>query len=356
MTVELAGHIKLQPALQWLLSRGTGRKKRKRNNFGKEGRNFSLEYLSVVTGSCSRNNNLYPDCLSTLEVGGHEVEQGEKERRRRGRANLHVLDLFPLIEPPHFWLPFGIPQDAVIIPHSEGGKQRSGEGFMVEGDWRLSVVAIAPCMKSYLFILGRLLKSLMEIVFSHIFLMKSKLLELILRRQPQDMCCINLTSCKQSLLSCWRLCAGTQRVISGWWRPAASCLPSALCLLLWTQGARQSYCLERWALRKRNSLVVLGTAGLGFKSRFLVPKRQSWHLGIPGARLHHPLVSPARAWGCVGDARAQGPSVVPRCPTGNDTQVVSLPSQTLHSPIVRGDEGVVPDTALSISVTVCELW
>lgn len=83
------------------------------------------------------------------------------------------------------------------------------------------------------------------------------------------------------------------------------------------------------------------------QSRFLVPKLQSWHLGIPGARLHHSLVLPARAWECVGGVRVQGPSVVPRCPTGNDTQVVSLQSQTLHSLIVRGDEVVVSDTAFS---------
>lgn len=49
------------------LSAGRGAKK---ETAKERGLNFSLEYLSVVTGSCSRNNNLYPDCLSNLEVGG----------------------------------------------------------------------------------------------------------------------------------------------------------------------------------------------------------------------------------------------------------------------------------------------
>lgn len=54
------------------------------------------------------------------------------------------------------------------------------------------------------------------------------------------------------------------------------------------------------SLRKRGSALVLVTAGLGLKNRFLVPKPPSWHLGVPGARHRHPLSSPAREWGWVG--------------------------------------------------------
>lgn len=52
--------------------------------------------------------------------------------------------------------------------------------------------------------------------------------------------------------------------------------------------------------RKRGSALVLVTAGLGLKNRFLVPKPPSWHLGVPGARHRHPLSSLAREWGLVG--------------------------------------------------------
>lgn len=53
-------------------------------------------------------------------------------------------------------------------------------------------------------------------------------------------------------------------------------------------------------LRKRGSTVVLLSAGLGFKNRFLVPRPPSWHLGIPGARNRHPLSFSAREWGWIG--------------------------------------------------------
>lgn len=56
--------------------------------------------------SSSRNNNLSPDCLCTLEAGreggregGWTGAVGERGMEtERGRENLHALDLFPLIE------------------------------------------------------------------------------------------------------------------------------------------------------------------------------------------------------------------------------------------------------------------
>lgn len=42
---------------------------------------FSVEYLNVVTSS-SRNNNLSPDCLGTLEVEGIKWNWGKRNGDR----------------------------------------------------------------------------------------------------------------------------------------------------------------------------------------------------------------------------------------------------------------------------------
>lgn len=100
--MELAGRIKLHHNTSTTTIQG-GKGGVGKKGEGREG-TFLVEYLNVVTCG-SRNNSLYPDCLSTLEVagaGGCKAKLGKKEWRLQGRANLHALDLFPLIELPHF--------------------------------------------------------------------------------------------------------------------------------------------------------------------------------------------------------------------------------------------------------------
>ncbi len=177
----------------------------------------------------------------------------------RGRENLHALDLFPLIELPrsNSHLEFHrVPTETVIIPQSAAGKQRSWGVFHSER-WLTAIHGLPP--------LGCLLMqshfgdrwvciatwNVSFALSSHCYVAKSGALiefRFISEGQPCDIGRTSLTSCiLQDLLSCWRLSAGTQRIISGWWRPTEPCLPSALCLLLWTRGAKQSYCLGRWA-------------------------------------------------------------------------------------------------------------
>lgn len=128
---------------------------------------------------------------------------------------------------------------------------------------------------------------------------------------------------------CWHTEDHFRLVASHRAMPSLCPLPSAV-----NTGGEAILLPREVSLRKRGSALVLVTAGLGSKNRFLVPKPPSWHLGVPGARHRHPLSSPAREWGWGMRARVQRVSALPRCPTGNDTQPCAIsepsPPQTDH--------------------------
>lgn len=94
---------------------------------------------------------------------------------------------------------------------------------------------------------------------------------------------------------CWHTVDHFRLVASNRVMPSLCPLPSAV-------NTGGEAILLPWEVRlsKRGSALVLVTAGLGLKNRFLVPKPGSWHLGVPGARHQHPLSSSAREWGWVG--------------------------------------------------------
>lgn len=91
---------------------------------------FLVKHLNVITSS-SRNNNLYPDCISTLEVGvrWHKVEVEEKEWRQSEGERICIHLTFShwlnyLVSNSHLEF-HGVPTETVIIPQSAAGKQRS---------------------------------------------------------------------------------------------------------------------------------------------------------------------------------------------------------------------------------------
>lgn len=146
-----------------------------------------------------------------------------------------------------------VPTEAVIIPQSAVAKQRSWGIFHGER-WLTAIYGPPPLgcllMQSHL---GACIAiwNVSFILWSQRYITMQCVTPVywfILGKVQCGIVAISLTSFPlQPFLSCWRLSAGTHRIISGWWHPTEPCLPSALCLLLWTQGVKQSYCLGRWA-------------------------------------------------------------------------------------------------------------
>lgn len=136
---------------------------------------------------------------------------------------------------------------------------------------------------------------------------------------------------------CWHTADHFRLVASSRAIPSLCPLPSAV-----NTGGKANLVPWEVSLTKRDSALVLVTAGLGLKNRFLDPKPLSWHSGVPGARQRHPLSSSAKEWGWVGWwARAERMSAVPCCPTGNDMQPAPCLSRACHRLTIRGVQEVL---------------
>lgn len=109
----------------------------------KAGEHFQLNIFKMVT-SISRNNNLSPDCLSTLKVGAESGTGGIRMEAAQVKENLHALDLFyslNLFLAP-IWNSTQCPQRLSLF-HTLQQRSRGHEVFfIVKGDWQLSIASL----------------------------------------------------------------------------------------------------------------------------------------------------------------------------------------------------------------------
>lgn len=120
-----------------------GKKERRRKEAGA----FPVEYLKVVVSSSSRNNNLYPDCLSTLEVGGIKWNWGKRNGDGARESESAFTWPFPTDWTTLFltpiWNSTECPQRLSLF-QSAAGKQRS-RGIFHGERWLTAIYGLHTC-------------------------------------------------------------------------------------------------------------------------------------------------------------------------------------------------------------------